>query len=121
MCKKDERDTEEQEINQHFYYTYTVGEKMFEWFLFFLRQKAVKFLLNACFLVSTTKQLIWSLELGLKSLKDVDPQYKERRNLRSANFSYTVSLPSLISYCRAFFLLQVICHSYVQFVGASDL
>jgi len=66
MCKKDERDTEEQEINQHFYYTCTVGEKMFEWFLFFLRQKAVKFLLNACILVSTAKQLIWSLELGLK-------------------------------------------------------
>jgi hypothetical protein len=55
MCKKDERETEEQEISQHFYYTCTVGEKMFDWFLFFLKQKPVKFMLNACILVSTKK------------------------------------------------------------------
>jgi hypothetical protein len=66
MCKEDERDTEEQEVNQHFYYTCTVGEKMFECFLSFLGQKPVKFLLNARILVSTTKQLVWSLELGIK-------------------------------------------------------
>jgi len=58
MCKKDERDTKEQEINQHFYYTSTVRENMFEWFLSFRGQKPVKFLLNACILVNTTKQLV---------------------------------------------------------------
>ena len=58
MCKKDERDTEEQEINQHFYYIGIFRQNFFEWFLSFLGQKPMKFRLNACILVSTTKQLV---------------------------------------------------------------